>query len=186
MSGNFSPSPQFELEVLSTIALVTVFVFVWIPAHNSAQTWAESLDLVEGRLSQTDAFEVAWTSTRVLFNMWVWLIVIVLLLLTLQHYLVSVLRKAGPQGKSSVSKHGTLLSISFGVVAKASVLLCLSTSVILTFLFAWVSMTRVLAKHPHETTDRRVKAIKLALSQSMLFNLVLVIVTLAVSGTLLA
>lgn len=173
-----------ELQALGTITLVAVFVCAWVPATQSAMQRVDLLDDVGGRVAATRGRDVAWLVVKVLFHLWVWLVLVVVVLLFLQKYLVNTVRtrQGSQRAVASVSKYGSLLSLSFGPVGKRSVVVSLVASVVLTYLFAWASMRRALARHPHEATDKRTAAIREIVGYSMTLNLVMVAVTVFVSG----
>lgn len=184
------PRRSSELDALSTFVLVAVYLCAWLSASTASQAWAEQLG---GDVGSTTATEVAWTITKILLSMWAWLLLIVLTLMVLQKYVVNTIRRGsvrlGMQGQTqmgpTVSVHGSLFTITFGAMVKTSVVVGLVSSLVLTFVFAWISMKRVLASHPRETVARRIGAIKATIGATLLFNLGVVSVTLLVSGMFL-
>lgn len=183
------PSHASEIAALSTVTLLAVFVSAWLPARTSARAWGEA-QAADGNVTTILARDVAWVVIKVLLAMWMWLALIILSLVVLQKYLVNMLRKQehgrGTKPYLQVSRYGSLMSISFGAVAKKSVALSLLASLALTYLIAWVSMRRAIAGHPRATPAKRSAAIMTVIDMAMTFNLVIVVVSLSVAGIFLA
>lgn len=166
-------SQMVELDALSTVLLIAMFICAWVPAFSSVENWVKTLDE-----EVTGATTVACFVTGVLFTLWLWLLLLLVVLLAVNTFIIDVIRK------QSRPKYGDLISITFRALAKGPVAVSLVVSIVVTFLFAWIAMQRVLARHSRQTPSHIRKAsYATVVRQSLVLNLVLVVVTLFVCGT---
>lgn len=167
-----------ELDALSTVLLIAMFICAWVPAWSSVGNWVETLGEEEDRLRLTSATTVACFVTGVLFSSWLWLLLLLIILLAVDTFIIDVIRK------QSRPKYGDLIHITFRALAKGPVAGSLVVSIVVTFLFAWIAMQRVLARHSRQTPSHVRKAdYATVIRQSLVLNLGLVVVTLFVCGT---
>lgn len=168
-----SPVDLNNLDSLGIVVVTILYTCAWLSARENIKAWAESID---EELTPVTPGLVAWSVISALCVMWAWLLLIVVLLLNLQSYFLVYMR---PGKSSGTSSHGTAFSICFGVLSHWNVLAALGTSIIATYIFAWVSTRRALS---HPKKSHRSQIVMECISNSMTFNLIVVVVTLVLCG----
>lgn len=156
--------------------VLVIYVWIWSSARTDMLSWVRSIELEDGeREADVSANQVTLRIMLVLLTSWAWLVLFVLLLVVLQNYVLTFIR-SGP----SVSRNGTLLAISFRSLARGSVLNAVMASLLFTFVFTWVATSRALAGQKKKKKTKQ--TLRQVVSQSLTFNLVIVITGLLLCG----
>lgn len=158
-----------DLASFGTVFIIVVYACIWSIARSDASDWARDCDL-----QSVTPLVVARKVLTVLLVSWIWLFLLVVLLMLLQDYVLKHLRG---RHHPSLSKHGSTLSISFGRLLSTSTGTALLASITATILFAWISSARAMVGRSRPEPQRRLLLIA-TVSQSMTFNLVVVVATL--------
>lgn len=159
-----------HIGTLSTVVVVLLYVCMWSSAREGAGVWLDSI----GADETITAGMVAHRVISVLFVTWPWLLLLMGVFLMAEATLMRDLR-----AKHNVSRYGTVFDICFNVLGRTRVWVALASSIMLTYVFAWVAAKRAMSgKEDH---GRMVLAVRDAVSNAMTFNLVTVVVAVLLS-----
>lgn len=164
---------------LGTVVIILLYACVWSGARDDAVEWVNA----SGSEDDLSAMRVAIEVVCVMFSAWAWLLLLVAVLFLVQTYVIANIRTVPGGGRSA-------FGISFSSLTQTTVLASLFACIVATFVFAFVGALRILNAHERnrhsrgrsdengQRVSRRKASLRLLVSNAMLFNLVIVAITL--------
>lgn len=162
------------LMMFGVVVILVAYTCTWVNAKTAVDHWLRNFEVDSNTDSEASldltSYIVAHNMCLILcVKVWAWLFVALITLFILQKYVLSHLTRG--------SKYGTILSILFSSVATEDLFELVLTTFVITFLVTWFSVGRVLMKYKPQDT-RRMQYIKSTVSNVLMFNLILVSLTM--------
>lgn len=170
------------LQYFGVMVILVAYTSTWVNANTKVQDWLDKyLEDEKGSGLESNvgynvtSYHIARSVCLILLvKIWAWFFVAMVMCVALQRYVISPL--------THVSKYGTTYSILFNNVGSREFMGIILTTYFITFVAAWFTIGRILSKATMNNQAHS-QHIKSMVSNVMIFNLILVLLT--VSGHLI-